>query len=73
MSTSQSNAERFAKSVEKRFSSRSPESALDLKGAGTTSLAAWFLGPKAENQDLLQELIASALEGSPPEATLSSA
>ena len=35
--------------------------ALRLEGAGSTSLAAWFLGPKAENESLLLELVKSAV------------
>ena len=34
-----------------------PEHALTLDQPGSTSLAGWFLGPKAENESLLQELI----------------
>jgi glutamate/tyrosine decarboxylase-like PLP-dependent enzyme len=33
-----------------------------LEGPGTNSLAAWFLGPKAENRELFQELVALAVD-----------
>ncbi|GAA4495877.1 pyridoxal phosphate-dependent decarboxylase family protein [Pseudaeromonas paramecii] len=41
---------------------QSPEARLTLSGAGTNSLAAWFLGPKAENKALFTRLIQSAIE-----------
>jgi len=34
---------------------------MSLEQPGTTSLAAWFLGPKAENEGLLRELIEKAI------------
>ncbi|MGH2852813.1 MAG: pyridoxal phosphate-dependent decarboxylase family protein [Solirubrobacteraceae bacterium] len=33
-----------------------------LSAPGTSSLAGWFLGPKAENQDVLRKLIVGALD-----------
>src|SRR5262245_59623037 len=36
-------------------------SPLRLEGGGQRTPAAWFLGPKAENKDLLLELIAAAI------------
>ncbi|MCD9195140.1 pyridoxal phosphate-dependent decarboxylase family protein [Streptomyces albireticuli] len=39
------------------------ESHFDLTDApGTSTLAAWFLGPKAENQQLLEDLVRSAVQ-----------
>jgi glutamate/tyrosine decarboxylase-like PLP-dependent enzyme len=37
-------------------------SRLRLKGEGKGKVAAWFLGPKAENKKLLQELVLRAIE-----------
>jgi len=37
-------------------------SSLQLKGKGLGTPAAWFLGPKAENKDLLLELITKTIE-----------
>ena len=45
------------------FLARQPEKErLHLKGEGTGSLAAWFLGPKAENQKFFQKLLTMAVE-----------
>jgi glutamate/tyrosine decarboxylase-like PLP-dependent enzyme len=40
---------------------KNPEELMNLVGPGTESLAAWFLGPKAENQDLFSGLIEQAI------------
>jgi glutamate/tyrosine decarboxylase-like PLP-dependent enzyme len=37
------------------------QGALDWSGAGSDALGAWFLGPKAENEELLKELVNTAL------------
>ena len=52
----------FVQALEEHFASLPADKALNLEGPGTTSLAAWFLGPKAENQELFHELIARAIE-----------
>lgn len=52
----------FAKVMQSYLASLPEEKRLHLKGAGTDSLAAWFLGPKAENQELFKELIEKAVE-----------
>lgn len=41
---------------------QSPEDRLHLRGDGTNSLAAWFLGPRAENKELFARLIQSAVD-----------
>lgn len=38
-----------------------PHAFLNLQGVGTSSLAAWFLGPKAENKEVFQRMIDTAL------------
>ncbi len=50
----------FARALEE--ASRQPgRDALDLHGPGTTSLGAWFLGPKAENEELLLQMATEAI------------
>jgi glutamate/tyrosine decarboxylase-like PLP-dependent enzyme len=45
------------------FLARQPEEQrLHLEGPGTNSLAAWFLGPKAENQDIFKKLVTMAID-----------
>jgi hypothetical protein len=52
----------YARSLSEHLS-RTPEGQrLRLGGAGTASLAAWFLGPAAENQALLESLLHRTLE-----------
>lgn len=52
----------YARSLSEHLS-RTPEGQrLRLGGAGTASLAAWFLGPAAENQVLLESLLQRTLE-----------
>ncbi|HKO17581.1 MAG TPA: hypothetical protein VJU82_01720, partial [Acidobacteriaceae bacterium] len=51
----------FAKALEAHLESLPEKLALTLEGAGTSSLAAWFLGPKAENEGLFAELVAEAI------------
>jgi len=47
----------------KDFLAHKPQDAqLHLRGEGTNSLAAWFLGPRAENKELFSRLIQSAIE-----------
>jgi len=52
----------YARKLNEYIKSKPPEELLNLEGPGTESLAAWFLGPKAENQDLFSELIAQAIK-----------
>jgi glutamate/tyrosine decarboxylase-like PLP-dependent enzyme len=52
----------YAKKMNAHLKNKSPEELLNLEGPGTESLAAWFLGPKAENQDLFSELIINAVQ-----------
>jgi len=62
MNVKDAHREAFAKSLEVQLAAiteKQPEEL--LTGAGTTSLAGWFLGPKAENQDAFCRLIVSAL------------
>ncbi|HEV7517628.1 MAG TPA: pyridoxal-dependent decarboxylase, partial [Thermoanaerobaculia bacterium] len=56
--------EAFAKALDQYAKERVAKdsgSLLNLEGPGTTSLSAWFLGPKAENQEIFQKLIVEAL------------
>lgn len=39
-----------------------PHALLNLQGIGTSSLAGWFLGPKAENKEVFQRMVHVALE-----------
>jgi glutamate/tyrosine decarboxylase-like PLP-dependent enzyme len=52
----------YARKINEYLKSKPPEELLNLEGPGTESLAAWFLGPKAENQDLFSELIMQAIK-----------
>jgi glutamate/tyrosine decarboxylase-like PLP-dependent enzyme len=55
--------EAFAKALESEIATlaqKHPEEL--LSGPGTSSLAGWFLGPKAENRDVFKSLIVSALD-----------
>jgi len=52
----------YARKINEYLKNSRPEELLDLEGPGTESLAAWFLGPKAENQNLFSELIAEGIK-----------
>ena len=52
----------FARLMVEHLKSLAPDKRLHLDGPGTGSLAAWFLGPKAENEDLFKELIVKGIE-----------
>jgi glutamate/tyrosine decarboxylase-like PLP-dependent enzyme len=52
----------YARKINEYLKNSRPEELLDLEGPGTESLAAWFLGPKAENQDLFSELIMEGIK-----------
>lgn len=54
--------ELFAKQMKDFLALQPPEARLHLRGDGTNSLAAWFLGPRAENKELFNRLIQSAIE-----------
>lgn len=54
--------ELFAKQMKAYLAQQSPDDQLHLRGAGTNSLAAWFLGPRSENKKLFSKLIQSAIE-----------
>lgn len=51
----------FAKELNKSIKNKRPEELLNLDGAGTESLSAWFLGPKGENEYLFSRLILSGI------------
>src|SRR5947209_7896221 len=51
----------FADSVAKYYASRPAEKSFALTGPGSASLATWFLGPKAENQEWFEKLVLQAL------------
>ncbi len=53
--------ELHAMALERRLSTLT-RGAPNLAGAGSEALGAWFLGPKAENEDLFKELIKEAIE-----------
>jgi len=52
----------YARQINEYLKNKRPEELLNLNGPGTESLAAWFLGPKAENQDLFSGLIMEAIK-----------
>ncbi|MDQ1260878.1 MAG: hypothetical protein QG575_59 [Euryarchaeota archaeon] len=52
----------YARKINEYLKNSRPEELLDLEGPGTESLAAWFLGPKAENQNLFSELIMEGIK-----------
>jgi glutamate/tyrosine decarboxylase-like PLP-dependent enzyme len=52
----------YAKQINEYLKSKNSEELPNLEGPGTESLAAWFLGPKAENQDLFSGLIMEAIK-----------
>ena len=54
--------ELFAEQMKNYLAQQVANDQLQLEGAGTDSLAAWFLGPRAENKDLFSELIQAAIE-----------
>ena len=51
----------YAKKLNEYLKNKSPEGLLHLEGSGTNSLAAWFLGPKAENEDFFTDLISEGI------------
>ncbi len=51
----------YAKKLNEYLKNKSPEELLHLEGSGTNSLAAWFLGPKAENEDFFTDLISEGI------------
>ena len=50
----------LARAAQQRHTDHPAEQRLSLDVPGTSSLAAWFLGPKAENQVLFLELLGRA-------------
>lgn len=55
-------AKLFATKLEQHLESQSEINRLDLEGPGSSSLESWFIGPKAENQELFSSLIQQAVE-----------
>ncbi|GLQ90616.1 pyridoxal phosphate-dependent decarboxylase family protein [Dyella flagellata] len=55
------SAQRFTEQLNQTLAQTKPGDVFSLDVPGTSSLAAWFLGPKAENEQLLKELIADAI------------
>lgn len=53
---------RYIAALEEHFESLREEGVFGLPGPGSDSLEGWFLGPKAENADLLRSLISAAIE-----------
>ncbi|TKH04491.1 hypothetical protein FC678_24615, partial [Peribacillus simplex] len=54
-------AESFAKQLEQYLAQLPEHQLYSLKGDGTASLESWFLGPKAENQELFRSLAIQAI------------
>ncbi len=54
--------ELFARQMNAFLAHQPSESRLHLKGEGTSSLAAWFLGPRAENRELFSRLVQAAVD-----------
>ena len=54
--------QRFARLIMEHLATQDPEQRLHLDGLGTNSLAAWFLGPKAENQKLFTKLVKQGID-----------
>ena len=52
----------FARLIMEHLEKQDLEQRLNLDGPGTSSLAAWFLGPKAENKNLFKKLITQGVE-----------
>jgi glutamate/tyrosine decarboxylase-like PLP-dependent enzyme len=55
------SAQLFAENLNHELAQTKPGDVFSLDVPGTTSLAAWFLGPKAENEQLLKDLVADAI------------
>jgi len=53
---------RYIAALEEHFASLREEGAFGLPGPGSDSLEGWFLGPKAENVELLKSLVCAALD-----------
>jgi glutamate/tyrosine decarboxylase-like PLP-dependent enzyme len=62
MSTRQQRQQALARAIQERFRPEGAPSRLALARPGTRSLAAWFLGPKSENQAEMQRLLDLAFE-----------
>ena len=60
MKQPQRSSQLFARKLEQKH--EDILSRLQTKGTGSDDLAGWFLGPKAENTELLQTLIRKALD-----------
>ena len=54
--------EHFTKLMQAYLNKLPSEKRLNLEGPGTNSLAAWFLGPRAENRELFTDLVKQAVE-----------
>ena len=52
----------FANRLSELEANTAPQNRLHLNVPGTGSLAAWFLGPRAENRDLFHRLLAKGLD-----------
>jgi len=63
MKTSSSNRhQEFARLMTEYLEKQDVNQRFHLEGPGTNSLAAWFLGPKAENQTLFSDLILKGID-----------
>lgn len=54
--------EHFTNLFRRHLTEQTPEERLHLEGPGTNSLAAWFLGPRAENHELFAALVRQAVD-----------
>jgi len=52
----------FAELLNAHLATLDPDMRLHLDGSGTQSLAAWFIGPKAENQELFSRLVQQGID-----------
>jgi glutamate/tyrosine decarboxylase-like PLP-dependent enzyme len=55
------HSKKYIEAFRNYYEGQEQKNRLSLKGKGEDSLSAWFLGPKAENADLLKSLILEAL------------
>ncbi|GIP59272.1 pyridoxal-dependent decarboxylase [Paenibacillus sp. FSL W8-0186] len=55
-------AKLFAERLEQHLEAQDEQERLDLEGPGSSSLESWFIGPKAENEELFSGLIQQAVK-----------
>lgn len=55
-------SQHYAQLLEQYLKAQNDSTRLHLDEAGTSSLSAWFLGPRAENEELFKDLIIQSLD-----------